>query len=63
LVVNFFPDLHTTSDVFTTLPRLLNGPEAFLRAVLAQYRDSQKRFAEITSRIVQLTTLGVGFSK
>jgi hypothetical protein len=63
LVVNFFPDLHTTSDVFTTLPRLINGPEAFLRAVLAQYRDSRKRFAEITSRIVDLTTLGVSLSQ
>jgi hypothetical protein len=59
LVVNFFPDLHTTSDVFTMLPKLINGPEAFLRAVLAQYRDSQKRFAEITSKITDLTTLGV----
>lgn len=63
LVVNFFPDLHTTSDVFTTLPRIINGPEAFLRAVLAQYQDSQKRFAEITSRIIDLTTLGVSIFK
>ena len=61
LVLNFFPDLHTGSEVFTTLPRLSNGHEAFLRAVLAQYRDAQKRFAEITTKIIDLTTLGVSF--
>ena len=61
LVLNFFPDLHTSLDVFTTLPRVSNGPEAFLRAVLAQYRDAQKRFVEITNKIIDLTTLGVSF--
>jgi hypothetical protein len=61
LVLNFFPDLHTTPDVFTMRSGIANGPEAFLRAVLAQYCDAQKRFAAITSQIINLTTLGVSF--
>jgi hypothetical protein len=28
LVLNFFADLHTTSDVFTMHPRIANGPAA-----------------------------------
>jgi hypothetical protein len=63
LVLNFFPDLHTTPDVFTMRSGIANGPEAFLRAVLAQYCDAQKRFAAITSKIINLTTLGVSFLK
>ena len=62
-VVNFFPDLHTTWDVYTTQRRLVNGPEAFLRAVLAQYRDAQKRFTEITAKVIALTTLGVSIPR
>lgn len=62
LVLNFFPDLHTTPDVFTMRSGIANGPEAFLRAVLAQYCDAQKRFAAITSKIINLTTLGVSSS-
>jgi hypothetical protein len=63
LVLNFFPDLQTTSGVFTMHPRIVNGPEAFLRAVLRQHRDSQERFAEITSMITDLATLGVSCLK
>jgi hypothetical protein len=35
---------------------VVNGPEAFLTTLLAEFKDAQKRFEEINSRIAKLVT-------
>jgi hypothetical protein len=39
----------------------LNGPEAFLHALLTEYRDARKRYEEIYKRITHLITPPLGF--
>ena len=39
----------------------MNGPEAFLHALLTEYRDARKRYDEIYKRITHLITPPLGF--
>jgi hypothetical protein len=51
-----FPDWETTVDVHEVNRHYVNGTEAFLVTVLAEYKDAQKRLREINERIVVLVT-------
>jgi len=59
IVIQFFPDRQTTADVFGSRRVILSGPEAFLRALLAQYQDAHARLQIVTAEITRITTLGV----
>jgi hypothetical protein len=56
LSIQCFPDRETTVDVHEQNRHYVNGIEAFLVTVLAEYKDAQKRLREINERIVQLVT-------
>jgi hypothetical protein len=61
LQLECFPDWKHSTDVFEAGHRYLNGPEAFLHALLAEYRDARKRYEEIYKRITHLVTPPLGF--
>jgi hypothetical protein len=56
LSIQCFPDWETTVDVHEQNRHYVNGTEAFLVTVLAEYKDAQKRLREINKRIVALVT-------
>jgi hypothetical protein len=56
LSIQCFPDWETTVDVHEQNRHYVNGIEAFLVTVLAEYKDAQKRLREINERIVQQVT-------
>jgi hypothetical protein len=62
LSVQCFPDWKSTMDSHDSTKHYVNGVEAFLRTLLTEYRDAQKRFMEIHRRIVALATPPVRFS-
>lgn len=61
LVIECFPDWRATADTFEHGHRYLNGPEAFLHALLTEYRDARKRYGAIYERITRLVTPPNGF--
>lgn len=61
LQLECFPDWRATTDTFDSGNRYLNGPEAFLHALLTEYRDARKRYEEIYKRITHLITPPLGF--
>ncbi|PVI02164.1 hypothetical protein DM02DRAFT_312872 [Periconia macrospinosa] len=61
LQLECFPDWRATADTFESGHRYLNGPEAFLHALLTEYRDARKRYDEIYKRITALVTPALGF--
>ncbi|KAJ4299521.1 hypothetical protein N0V90_004766 [Kalmusia sp. IMI 367209] len=61
LQLECFPDWRATADTFESGHRYLNGPEAFLHALLTEYRDARKRYDEIYKRITHLVTPALGF--
>ncbi|OAG02360.1 uncharacterized protein CC84DRAFT_1010104 [Paraphaeosphaeria sporulosa] len=61
LQLECFPDWRATPDTFESGNRFLNGPEAFLHALLTEYRDARKRYEEIYTRITELITPPLGF--
>lgn len=61
LNVQCYPDWRATTDTFETGWRYLNGPEAFLHALLTEYRDARKRYEEIYNRISRLITPPLDF--
>lgn len=61
LQIECFPDWKATPDTFESGHRYLNGPEAFLYALLTEYRDARKRYDEIYKRITRLITPPLGF--
>jgi hypothetical protein len=56
LSMQCFPDWETTVDVHEQNHHYVNGTEAFLVTVLAEYKDAHKRLREINRRIVALVT-------
>jgi hypothetical protein len=56
LSIQCFPDWKTTVDVHEQNRHYVNGIEAFLVTVLAEYKDAQKRLRQLNERIVQLVT-------
>ncbi|CAN9168761.1 unnamed protein product [Alternaria alternata] len=66
LQLESFPDWKSTPAsgtpyTFETGHKFLNGAEAFLHALLTEYRDARKRFDEIYKRITDLVTPPLGF--
>jgi hypothetical protein len=66
LQLESFPDwkstpINGTPYTFETGHKFLNGAEAFLHALLTEYRDARKRFDEIYKRITDLVTPPLGF--
>jgi hypothetical protein len=66
LQLESFPDWKSTPAngtpySFETGHKYLNGAEAFLHALLTEYRDARKRFDEIYKRITDLVTPPLGF--
>jgi hypothetical protein len=56
-----YPDWRATPDTFESGHRYLNGAEAFLHALLTEYKDARKRYEEIYKRITHLITPPLGF--
>jgi CorA-like Mg2+ transporter protein len=56
LSIQCYPDWKSTVDTHDTNHHYVNGPEAFLVTLLAEYRDAQKRFFEIARRVSAMTT-------
>ena len=66
LQLECFPDWKSTPIngnpyTFETGHRYLNGPEAFLHALLTEYRDARKRYDEIYRQITELVTPPLDF--
>lgn len=66
LQLECFPDWKSTPIngkpyTFESGHRYLNGPEAFLHALLTEYRDARKRYDEIYKQITELVTPPLGF--
>lgn len=59
LNIQCFPDLNHTLDSHDSTKHYVNGPEAFLRTLLAEFHDAQKRFEDISARIAKLVTPSV----
>lgn len=49
-------------DSHDSTKHYVNGPEAFLTTLLAEFKDAQKRFEEINHRISKLVTPSVSRS-
>lgn len=56
LSMQCFPDWESTVDVHEQNRHYVNGPEAFLVTVLAEYKDAATRLRDINDRIVALVT-------
>lgn len=61
LVVECFPDWRATTDTFDSGHRYLNGVEAFLHALLTEFKDTRKRCQEIYRRVSKLVTPPLNF--
>jgi len=46
-------------DSHDSTKHYVNGPEAFLTTILAEFKDAQKRFGEIYNKITKLVTPSV----
>ena len=56
-----YSDWRATADTYETGHRYLNGPEAFLHALLTEYRDARRRYEDIYKRITELITPPLSF--
>jgi len=56
LSIQCFPDWHSSVDVHQTNHHYVNGPDAFLATLLAEYRDAARRFRELNLRIMTLAS-------
>ncbi|KAF2186731.1 hypothetical protein K469DRAFT_738499 [Zopfia rhizophila CBS 207.26] len=55
------PDWRATTDTFESGHRYMNGPEAFLHALLTEYKDAIVRYEEIYKKITKLITPPLDF--
>ena len=46
-------------DSHDSTKHYVNGPEAFLTTILAEFKDAQKRFGEVYNKITKLVTPSV----
>lgn len=46
-------------DSHDSTKHYVNGPEAFLTTILAEFKDAQKRFGDIYNKITKLVTPSV----
>jgi Mg2+ and Co2+ transporter CorA len=56
LSIQCFPDWHSSVEAHETNHHYVNGPDAFMAALLSEYRDAVKRFKNVQRKIMQLAT-------
>ena len=56
LNIQCYPDHKHSMDIHDSTKHYVNGPEAFLHTLLAEFKDAEKRFYEINIRITKLVT-------
>ncbi|RVX65848.1 hypothetical protein B0A52_10305 [Exophiala mesophila] len=56
LSIQAFPDWKSSVETHNTNHHYVNGPDAFLVTLLAEYRDAVKRFKEVHRQITHLAT-------
>ncbi|KAG4433777.1 hypothetical protein IFR05_010744 [Cadophora sp. M221] len=56
LNIQCYPDHKHSMDSHDSTKHYVNGPEAFLHTLLAEFRDAQKRFEDIYRKISKLVT-------
>ncbi|KAH8819458.1 hypothetical protein F5884DRAFT_660991 [Xylogone sp. PMI_703] len=61
LSIQCYPDHKHTMDIHDSTKHYVNGPEAFMYTLLAEFKDAQKRYEEIYQRISKLITPGSDF--
>lgn len=61
LSIQCYPDHKHTMDIHDSTKHYVNGPEAFMYTLLAEFKDAQKRYEVIYQRITKLVTPGVGY--
>ena len=54
LNIQCYPDHKHSMDSHDSTKHYVNGPEAFLHTLLAEFRDAQKRFRDIQKKITNL---------
>ena len=60
--IQCYPDHRHSMDSHDSTKHYVNGPDAFLHTLLAEFRDAGKRFEEINVRIGKLITPPVSLS-
>ncbi len=60
LNIQCYPDHKHSMDSHDSTKHYVNGPEAFLHTLLAEFRDAQKRFEDIYIKISKLVIPPVG---
>ncbi|RFU29241.1 hypothetical protein B7463_g7108, partial [Scytalidium lignicola] len=61
LSIQCYPDHKHTMDTHDSTKHYVNGPEAFMYTLLAEFKDAQKRYEEIYHRITKLITPSADF--
>ncbi|TVY17373.1 hypothetical protein LARI1_G004803 [Lachnellula arida] len=56
LNIQCYPDHKHSMDSHDSTKHYVNGPEAFLHTLLAEFKDAEKRFEEIYNKITKLIT-------
>lgn len=56
LNIQCYPDHKHSMDSHDSTKHYVNGPEAFLTTLLAEFKDAQKRFEELYTKISKLVT-------
>jgi hypothetical protein len=56
LNIQCYPDHKHSIDSHDSTKHYVNGPEAFLTTLLAEFKDTQKRFEDIYNKISKLVT-------
>ncbi len=56
LNIQCYPDHKHSMDIHDSTTDYVNGPEAFLTTLLAEFKDAQKRFEDLYARISKLVT-------
>ncbi|KAL8690958.1 MAG: hypothetical protein Q9218_003716 [Villophora microphyllina] len=61
LSIQFYPDWKHSIDAHNSTRHYVNGPEAFLITLRAEFRDAQKRLMEVYNRISDLVKMPSNF--
>jgi hypothetical protein len=56
LNIQCYPDWKSDTESHDSTKHYVNGPEAFLTTLLAEYKDAQKRFEELCYRVIKFVT-------
>ena len=56
LNIQCYPDWRSDTETHDSTKHYVNGPEAFLSTLVAEYKDAQKRFEDLCQRVSKLVT-------